>query len=325
MANDIFDKPFSLVGDATPEKMYQIDAMFEDIYRRLASTQQTVVQAFPEGQPVDVTRWKTGPWTYDGIVPSARVARLVHNLAAATEYADFAPEGIDTCVEIAVTPLGAGASISGIRHFGQISRKICIVNASGTESLTIPHEEATSTDIYRFNLPDSTDIVLAPYQVLWASYNPELHRWQLMVTPHSSGGLSGGGGVALYASRTFLEAELEAMTGATFCEVIPAIANTCIVPLDVVWDNDVTDAYTNAPTWVVHRNGGGGNGLITPLSLTYSTGPRRQVYRSAMVAGSDPLADFSGTNVGCTLAAALTGVGAATTTVHIWYGTFSTV
>lgn len=127
-----------------------------------------------------------------------------------------------------------------------------------------------------------------------------------------------------YATVTLSETDLEALGVASFVELVPAAANIGIHPVDLVFDNDVTDAYTNTPTWSLKRNSGAGNNQITAISLTYSTGPRRQTYRTAMTANTDGSADFIGTNIGIEFSAALTGVGAATTRVHLWYTTFST-
>ena len=319
------DKPYTLEGDFTPEKTHQLDEMLEDLYRRLGESETTVETAFPSGSPVDVTRWKKGPWTFDTVTPTPNICVVRPTLTAATAYHDFAPEGIDTAVEIELDLAGASSSITGIRHFERVSRKIAIINGDSTNSVTLTHESSSSTARWRLNLPSSTNIVLAPYEAAWMNYNITLERWQLMITPHSSGGLSSAGGTLKYATTTLDETELEALGVGSFVELVPAAANTGIHPIDLVFDNDVTDTYTNTPTWQLNRNSGAGNALITAISLTYSTGPRRQTYRTAMATNSDSDANFNGTNIGIVFSAALTGVGAATTRVHLWYTTFSTV
>lgn len=141
---------------------------------------------------------------------------------------------------------------------------------------------------------------------------------------YSAASILSAGSVLKYITTTLDETELEALGAASFVELVAATANTVIHPVDLIFDNDVTDTYTNAPTWSLKRNSGAGNDMITAINITYSTGPRRQVYRTAMLANTDPSADFVGTNIGIVFSAALTGVGAATTRVHLWYTTAST-
>jgi hypothetical protein len=266
------DKPYSLDGSLNPDKVYQLDQMLEDLYRRLSKTEKTVQTAFPEGETVDVTRWKTGPWTFDGVWPSTPVARLSHNLAAATEYADYAPEGIDTAVELHVIPQGAGASISGIRHYARVSRKLCIANGSASETLTIPHEDTTSTDRFRFNLPNSEDIELGPYQVLWASYNPDLQRWQCMITPHAAGGLGqgslqGGGGIVGWDTVRYVmsETDLEAVFG-TPPTIVPAPgAGYGVYPVWAHFHMTVASGYGATPALRIQHVG------LTTVHLTVTT------------------------------------------------------
>jgi hypothetical protein len=319
------DKPYSLDGSLNPDKVYQLDQMLEDLYRRLARAEKTVQTAFPEGESVDVTRWKTGPWTFDSIVPTVNVARLSHNLAAATEYADYAPEGIDTAVELHVIPQGAGASISGIRHFGRVSRKLCIANGSSTNSVTIPHEEATSTGRFRFNLPNSEDIVLGPYQVLWASYNPELQRWQCMVTPHNAGGL--GAGSLQGTSEVFLleadvsEAELETAGNPKKVLIAAPGAGIVIVPLQLQVYFSLTVNYTNSPT--MHLEYDGGTVDITgSITSGASSGAPKTVIGgtgSASFEVASSVNDIQNKSVGFCTNTNFTGAGTATAKVRVWY------
>ena len=315
-----FDKPYQLNGDPDASMVYKTDEMLEMLFQKVgeleAQQQGTGENA---ASNVDVTRWLTGPWTLDSLYPTDNTATIRQDPVASTTYHDYAPEGIDTAVALELEPTGSGVSFTGIRQFQRQRRFLGIINRDSAESLTLVHENTGSTARYRFKLPSSTDIVLGPNEAAWMYYNIGAERWQLFITPHSSGGLNGGNG-ALVTTFNLSEAQLEAMTGASGVEVVSAPgAGYRYVIVHYHVQTDVTDAYTNAPNYVAILTGktvagiSSGGPAFNGVNVSHVTGiPSADTYTEAT---SDP------ENVGITirLNAALTGVGAATAKGAVLY------
>lgn len=317
-----FDKPYALIGEPTERSVYEIDEMFEQLYRRLASVQTRVDSAFPEDQSVNLSEWKVGragPWTLDDIIPStARAVIAPTALAASTEYADFAPEGIDTCIELHITLAGSGSSISGVRNFGRISRKIAVVNNDATNNLTITHAGANSTARHRFALPGDTDVILSPYQVAWMSYNTSLQRWQLMITPHDTGGLNQSSSVVLRSELDISDATYRLFNSATpvVLEQIAATAGKIICPLYWSLDVNTSSVYTNTPSLSLNYDDRTSANPVVGTIPTQTNAVRHHFnWRGSPNSGAafteNTAARFEGTNM--VLAASATPTGTGTT------------
>lgn len=80
-----------------------------------------------------------------------------------------------TCV--IVIPSNDGDSITGFLGETSISGEmICLYNASGTNSLLLPHDNAGSTDGFRVFTPTGTTLTLAPYESAWLVYIDQVGR-----------------------------------------------------------------------------------------------------------------------------------------------------
>lgn len=251
------NKPFDLKGPATSEKMAQIDAMFEELYRVAAAS-------------VNPTQWMTGPWTLDSVKPTKNVAGIRPWDLAAGTYHNWSVEGLDNCVAIELYPAG-DVTITGLKQFARIRRFVGLINLSGTNSITLAHENSGSTARYRFRLPGSEDIVIAPGQAAWMYYSigneTDVERWQLFITPHDSGGLSGGGRF-LVEDITLTHTQIQTLNSVPI-DIVSGVSGKVLIPIQATLQSDIgATTFSAAPVISVVHTGRTTNLMAGTLAIS---------------------------------------------------------
>ena len=316
-----FDKPHQLSGDPDASMVYKTDEMLEMLFQKVAELEAQQQGTGDDADAnVDITRWLTGPWTLDSLVPTSNICVLRQDPAAGVTYNDYAPEGIDKAVALELEP-GAGATITGIRQFQRQRRFLGIINRDSAENLTLAHENTGSTARYRFKLPSSTDIVLGPNEAAWMYYNIGAERWQLFITPHSSGGLSGGGTLVATADIAISEAAFEAANGTPIEMVAAPGAGIIAVPITLAIKTMPTVGYSSAPDWRLRWAGIATN--IFPVIPTGATGTSNRygvvsgngLYVNQVTTGGENLA----LELSLSVAPGTPGTGVATAKARLWY------
>ena len=257
-----FAKPYTVGGS---RDLVNVDTMLQSLYEYTQALEDKITGGdSDEASAVNLTAWKKGPWTLDNIYPTDNIATIRQDPISGTTYNDYAPDGIDAAVVLELEPTGS-VTITGIKQYGRQRRLLGILNRDASATITIPHENTGSTARYRFDLPGGEDIVVGPKQALWCYYNIGSERWQLFITPHTSGGLAGGGTV-ITTTVNVSEAQLEA--GNTSPRVlVTAVAGAVIVPISAVIKVVVSSIYTSNPVWSLRHAGLAGNltGTISPV------------------------------------------------------------
>lgn len=310
-----FDKPHQLIGDPDASMVHKTDEMLEMLFQKVAELEAATGATADGENAVDVTRWTKGPWTLDGLYPTDNIATIRQDPAASTTYNDYAPEGIDKAVALELEPQGSGVVITGIRQFQQQRRFLGIINRDSAETLTLAHEDTGSTARYRFKLPGDVDIELGPNEAAWMYYNIGSERWQLFITPHSSGGLSGGGNGVLVTTFDLSEAQLEAMTSGAGTEVVAAPgAGFRYRLVDLCIQTVISSNYSNAPNYVAEITGVAFGGITSGSPVFNAIGTTHAANTGANEGTQEAGASTNPENKGITirLTAALTGAGSAT-------------
>jgi len=128
--------------------------------------------------------WPIGPWCLNDLGNPATVSQgaMLRPPDVSGTYHNYTPTGIDTACGFEVEPTAA-VTITGIRHFSQFQKRLLIVrNRDSTDAITLAHENAGSTDIYRFDLPHDRDFVIGPRRAVELYYDPGRERWTVVST-----------------------------------------------------------------------------------------------------------------------------------------------
>lgn len=93
---------------------------------------------------------------------------------------NYNPTGLDSCGILRVEPT-ANINLTGlVSSFVGAGRRIVLVNISTTNTLTLTQEDASSTDVHRFDLPSATNYTLNPRAAVELLYDGTTQRWRLM-------------------------------------------------------------------------------------------------------------------------------------------------
>jgi hypothetical protein len=147
----------------------------------------------------DATRWwrSPGPWLFDDRNAENPNAVGLRVTVPTGTYNDYAPTGINDAVVLDIEPTGGTVTLNGLRqHLGiaRNKRMLLVRNSSTSQSLTLKHNNTSSSSGSRFFLPADTDITMSAGQNVWLYYDPARDGWTAAITANAAGGLSGAGG-----------------------------------------------------------------------------------------------------------------------------------
>lgn len=214
-------------------------------------------------------RW-TGaglPWTLDD--PTAALPHVVGLRAdpPAGTYHNYAPQNIDGAVMLELEPSGA-VILTGIKVADVTQKRLLAIrNRDSANTLTLKHANTGSLGPYRFDLPDSEDLILGPRQIAWMYYDPGRQAWALFVTPQQSGGLATMSGDMVVVRVSLTNAQIQSMNTTPITIVAAPGAGKYIVIIGCAVIKETTaGAYSATPNWSL-RWSGVATELTTPKSL----------------------------------------------------------
>jgi hypothetical protein len=132
-------------------------------------------------------------------------------------------------------------------------------NRDSSNSVFLMHEDTGSLEQYRFDLPDSEDVELAPGQNIWLYYDPNRSRWTAAITAQAAGGITsgvvnsglvGGGGEVYFASVSLTSQQLDDLNATPVQIVAAPGAGKVIVPLGIEY---IVNKANNT-TWTAGPN-----------------------------------------------------------------------
>lgn len=274
-------------------------------------------------------QWKSGPWTLDDLtLPTTaernKVGIIPPKLTGGT-YNDYTPDGIDNAILLEIEPDGSDVTLTGLKAISA-KRLLLLRNRDSALDLILVHGSTSSTLGYRFDLPSSTNVTLAPGQNCLLYYDPNRGAWTTAITGYDAGG---AGSLAISsvvktATVSITEAQLEA-SNTTPVTIVSAVAGKILFPINVLAAAAITTNYTNSPTFSVRWNGLFAVGTLTSTAtFALSVGANPRTVRNVMVGAGTSLDVSDASNAGLNIQgnADLTGAGVATMTVTTTYVEF---
>jgi len=237
--------------------------------------------------------WKRGPWIFDR--ENSHIAVISTASLPAQTINNFAPPGVETCVGMEVN-LAGNITVTGLKAPDRNFRRLVFIrNQSSTNTITLKHQNSSSSALNRFALPNNVDIVMGALQTTWLYYDATNRRWACFITGNTSGGIVGAPTTTLQPGTTevvftvrlkLTTAQLDTLA-ATPITIIPAPGTNKVIQLiSVICVTTRSGAWSASPNYQFRYNGIATN-LTTgsPTSLLAGAGAGTQTAMSTVVNG----------------------------------------